>query len=153
MKCIKPIFSGNTCDTSVKFAGKERNDCTVRALASAGAMHYDKAHELLKKYGRKDRFGANFNTMHKAYREAGFALDSVHGSTLSAKYVARITQLQASTGTTLANILPKLAFGQYIVNVTGHAVAVVNGKLIDTFDNPAGKRVIAVFKKIENFAE
>jgi hypothetical protein len=53
----------------------------------------------------------------------------------------------SSEGITLAKILPKLHTGSYIVNITGHAVAVVDGKLIDTFDNSANKRVISVFKK------
>lgn len=153
MKYIKADSRGNTCDTSVKFAGKERNDCTVRSLASASGMHYDQAHELLKKYGRKDRHGARFSTMHKAYDEAGFVLNSVHGTTGQARFVARSTKREAEAGITLGKILPKLAFGEYIVNVTGHAVAVVNGKIIDTFDNPSGKRVVAVFKKVEKFGE
>lgn len=131
----------------------ETRDCTVRALSNASGIHYDQAHELLKKHGRKNRCGAFFSTMLKAYREADFVLDSVHGTTSAAKHAARISGRKASEGITLAKILPKLAFGEYIVNTTGHAVAVVNGKIIDTFDNPAGKRVVAVFKKVEKFGE
>jgi hypothetical protein len=122
-------------------------------LAAASGMHYDQAHELLKKHGRKNRCGAFFSTMLKAYGEADFVLESVHGTTQSARYAARIAKRQASDGITLAKMLPKLAFGEYIVNTTGHAVAVVNGRIIDTFDNPAGKRVVAVFKRINKFGE
>jgi hypothetical protein len=153
MQKIQAVTRGNTCETSAVFAGKEKNDCTVRSLASAASIHYDNAHALLKKHGRKDRHGAYFGTMLKAYTEAGFVLDSVHGTTGAARHAAHIAQRQAQDGVTLAKILPKLAFGEYIVNTTGHAVAVVNGKIIDTFDNPAGKRVVAIFKKIEKFAE
>jgi hypothetical protein len=153
MQKIEAATRGNTCDTSVEFAGKETRDCTVRALASASGMHYDNAHALLKKHGRKNRCGAFFGTMLRAYNEAGFVLDSVHGTTGAARCAARISNRKADDGITLAKILPKLAFGEYIVNTTGHAVAVVNGKIIDTFDNPAGKRVVAVFKKIEKFGE
>jgi hypothetical protein len=147
MKYIKADSRGATAD------GFEHNDCTVRALANASSMHYDNAHALLKKHGRKDRHGAKFRTMQAAYSEAGFVLDSVHGTTGQARFVARVTKRQAEAGITLGKILPKLAFGEYIVNITGHAVAVVNGKVIDTFDNQAGKRVVAVFKKIEKFGE
>ncbi len=153
MKTVKAVFRGNTCDTSVMFAGKERNDCTVRSLASASGMHYDKAHELLKKHGRKNGCGAFFSTMLKAYGEADFVLESVHGTTGAARHASYIANRQLSEGITLAKILPKLAFGEYIVNTTGHAVAIVNGRIIDTFDNPAGKRVVAVFKRIEKFGE
>lgn len=143
MQKIQAVTRGATS------AGETR-DCTVRALSNASEMPYDQAHALLKKHGRKDRRGAFFSTMLKAYNEAGFVLDSVHGTTHSARYAALISKRKAQEGITLANILPKLAFGEYIVNTTGHAVAVVNGKIIDTFDNPAGKRVVAVFKKIDS---
>jgi hypothetical protein len=147
MKYIKADSRGATA------GGLEHNDCTVRALANASGMDYFDAHNLLSKHGRKNHCGAKFGTMHKAYDEAGFVLNSVHGTTGQARYVARITKREAQEGITLAKMLPKLAFGEYIVNVTGHAVAVVNGKVIDTFNNPAGKRVIAVFKKVEKFGE
>lgn len=147
MKYVKADSRGATA------GGLEKNDCTVRALANASGMDYFDAHNLLSKYGRKKYCGAKFGTMHNAYRDAGFLLNSVHGTTGQARYVARVTKRIAEDGVTLAKILPKLAFGEYIVNITGHAVAVVNGKIIDTFDNPAGKRVIAVFKKVEKFGE
>jgi hypothetical protein len=146
MKTVQAVTRGAT-------STGETRDCTVRALSNASGMHYDQAHSLLKKHGRKNRCGAFFSTMLKAYTEAGFVLDSVNGTTGAAKHAARIAKRQASEGITLAKILPKLAFGEYIVNTTGHAVAVVNGKIIDTFDNPAGKRVVAVFKKVEKFGE
>jgi hypothetical protein len=146
MQKIQAVTRGATS------AGETR-DCTVRALSNASGMHYDQAHELLKKNGRKDRCGAFFGTMFAAYTQAGFVLDSVHGTTVSARYAARFANRKAEVGVTLAKLLPKLAFGEYIVNTTGHAVAVVNGKIIDTFDNPAGKRVVAVFKKVEKFGE
>jgi hypothetical protein len=125
----------------------ESNDCTVRALANATGMDYTDAHALLKKHGRKDRRGANYRTFIGAYAEAGFEVVSVHGSTRSAGVAERIAEVEASKGCTLKNIMPKLQHGVYIVNITGHALAVVHGKVIDTFSSPAGKRVIAVFKK------
>ncbi len=146
MKTVQAITRGAT-------STGETRDCTVRALSNAGGLHYDQAHALLKKHGRKDRRGAFFGTMLIAYNEADFVLDSVHGTTASARAAARIAKHEAQEGISLAKLLPKLAFGEYIVNTTGHAVAVVNGKIIDTFDNPAGKRVVAVFKKIEKFGE
>jgi len=144
MQKIQAVYRGATSST-----GNERNDCTVRALANATEMSYEKAHALLKKHGRKDCKGAYFTTMKPAYEEAGFVLYGVYGTTRAARYTAHVTKQKANAGTTLAKLLPTLGFGEYIVNTTGHAVAVVNGKIIDTFDNPAGKRVVAVFKKVD----
>lgn len=125
----------------------EDNDCTVRALANATGMDYADAHALLKKHGRKDRRSVNHRTFISAYAEVGFEVMQVFGSTRSAREAERITEVKASKGCTLKNIMPKLQHGVYIVNITGHALAVVHGKVIDTFSSPAGKRVIAVFKK------
>lgn len=147
MKTIQSFTRGATA------GGLEKNDCTVRALANAGGIDYADAHILLKKHGRKNHCGAKFGTMHKAYTEAGFALDSVHGTGGQSRYVARFTKREAEKGITLGKLLPKLSFGEYIVNVNGHALAVVNGRIIDTFDNSAAKRVVAVFKKVEKFGE
>lgn len=135
-------------DYGVATAEMENRDCTVRALANAADMPYQQAHALLKKHGRKDRRGAYFHTMMEAYKEAGFVVRSLHGTTGSARYASRLTKMKAQEGITLERVLDRLSVGEFIVNVTGHALAVVNGKIIDTFDNPAGKRVVAIFEKI-----
>lgn len=152
MKYIKASSRGVSSADSVRFAGKEDNDCTVRALASANSMRYDKAHKLLKKFGRKDRKGAFFGTMLNAYNEVGFELKTIHGNTGTAKDARNICSYFGANyhfkkGITLGKLLPNLAIGNYIVNITGHAIAVVDGEIIDTSDNSANKRVIAVFKK------
>jgi len=148
MRKIQAAYRGATCEK-----GNETKDCSVRALSNATEMPYEKAHALLKKHGRKDCRGVFFKTLKGAYEEAGFTLYGVYGSTRAARYAAHISDQKTAEGVTLGKLLPTLGFGEYIVNVTGHAVAVVNGKLIDTFDNPAGKRVVAVFKRINKFGE
>lgn len=125
----------------------EQNDCTVRSLANATGMDYADAHALLKKHGRKDRRGAQYRTFVDAYAEAGFEVVSVHGTTRCARVAERIAEVEASKGITLKTIMPNLQHGVYIVNTTGHALAVVHGKVIDTFSSPAGKSVVMVFKK------
>jgi hypothetical protein len=143
MQKVQPISRGATCLNEV-----EAKDCTVRALANAGEMPYAEAHAVLKKHGRKERKGAFFNTMKAAYEEAGFVLEGVYGTTSAARFVSNESNRTARRGITLGNLISSLVSGNYIVNTTGHAVAVVNGRIIDTFDNPAGKRVISVFKKV-----
>lgn len=125
----------------------ELNDCTVRALANASGMPYESAHALLKKHGRKNMRGAFFDTMKDAYAEAGFEVHKVFGTTRSARFASHKTEMEPSAGCTLKRLMPQLQNGTYIVNITGHALAVVNGKVIDTFSSPAGKRVVAVFKR------
>lgn len=143
MQKVQAISRGATCLNEV-----EAKDCTVRALANAGEMSYAEAHAVLKKHGRKERKGAFFNTMKAAYEESGFVLEGVYGRTSSARFVANESKRIAGKGITLGNLISSLASGNYIVNTTGHAVAVVNARIIDTFDNPAGKRVISLFRKV-----
>lgn len=149
---MKQVFSVDRGVTS----SAESSDCTVRALANAAEIPYDVAHALLKKHGRKDRKGATFKTLHAAYEEAGFRLISLHGDGKRARYAARHTGTEHARkwqdGITFGKLVDKLQYGEYIINVTGHAVAVVNGKVIDTFHNNARKRVVAVYKRI-NFGE
>jgi hypothetical protein len=133
----------------------ETNDCTVRALANAAEIPYDVAHRVLKKHGRKDRKGATFATLNAAYQECGFRLVSLHGDGKRACFAARHTNTDSrkwKDGITFGKLVEQIPYGEYIINVTGHAVAVVNGKVIDTFHNNARKRVVAVYKRI-NFGE
>lgn len=153
MKTVLSVDRGVT-------SSAEYNDCTVRALANAADVPYDVAHRVLKKHGRPDRKGACFKTLHAAYEECGFRLVSLHGDGKRSRFAARHVDANASTssvkwvdGITFGKLLERLPpYGEYIINVTGHAVAVVNGKVIDTFNNNARKRVVAVYKRI-NFGE
>jgi len=149
MKTVLSVDRGVT-------SSAESNDCTVRALANAADVPYDVAHRVLKKHGRPDRKGATFKTLHGAYEECGFRLVSLHGDGKRARFAARHTDIDSrkwQDGITFGKLVEQLPpYGEYIINVTGHAVAVVNGKVIDTFHNNARKRVVAVYKRI-NFGE
>lgn len=128
----------------------ESRDCTVRALANAAMMDYDDAHELLAYYGRPSRRGAKFGTMFPAYAEAGFTKVTAFGTTKASRYVRyhfgnMIEDCQ--NGITLENFCKKYNKGRYIVVYSGHALAVVNGQIIDKFANPANKRVVLAFSK------
>ena len=48
-------------------------------------------------------------------------------------------------GFTLKTFVSKRPKGRHIVLIKGHALAVCNGAVIDTFASRAGKRVIAVY--------
>lgn len=150
MKTVLSVDRGVT-------SSAESNDCTVRALANAADIAYETAHAALKKHGRSDRKGATFKTLNAAYEECGFRLVSLHGDGRRARYAAWHTGVEHGRkwkeGITFGKLVESLPpYGEYIINVTGHAVAVVNGKVIDTFHNNARKRVVAVYKRI-NFGE
>lgn len=143
MQYIKSVCKG-------QMRSDELKDCSVRALSSAAEMHYDDAHELLAYHGRIDRKGCNSITLMQAYSDAGFNNVTVFGSSKSSKYysiafASKITK--SEKGITLQNFCKKYNKGSYIVSYNGHALAVVNGEVIDKGDNPANKRVVIAFKR------
>lgn len=143
MNYIKPIDFGETRED-------EARDCTVRALANMTMMEYDDAHEHMAYYGRPNRRGASPKVLMDGYLAAGLTNVQVFGTTKGARYYARkygnVVQ-NPEKGITLENFCKKFNKGRYIVVYSGHALAVVNGQVIDKFSNAAGKRVILAFSK------
>jgi hypothetical protein len=141
---IAPISIGKTSPSA-----REKDDCSVRALANAADIDYEDAHYCLKEHGRIFGEGVFFETYHRAYLSAGFELFGVYGTTNSAKYIKHKTKVQSKPGLVLSNLLPTIQDGAYIVMVSGHALAVIDGEIIDTERNKANKRVVAVYKNID----
>tara|TARA_R110000796_G_scaffold104712_2_gene214583 strand:+ start:1005 stop:1436 length:432 start_codon:yes stop_codon:yes gene_type:complete len=143
MQYIKSVPNAQT-------RSSESKDCAVRALASAAVMDYDEAHELLAYYGRPDRRACVGFTLVSAYVDAGFRDITVFGSTSGAEYYRRTFKHSISRsekGITLKNFCKTYNKGRYIVSYKGHAVAVVNGEVIDIGSNLANKRVMIAFKR------
>lgn len=143
MNYIKPIDFGETREG-------ESKDCAVRALANASLMEYDDAHEHMAYHGRQDRRGTQHKTLVEGYMDAGFTKMTVFGTTKGAMFYSRKYERFVDShenGITLENFCKKFNKGRYIVVYSGHALAVVNGQVVDKFSNAAGKRVILAFSK------
>jgi Tfp pilus assembly protein PilN len=126
----------------------ESDDCTVRALANATAISYAKAHAALKHHGRQDKKGVTTDVIVPAYKTFGLNLVSIHGDAKGARYLkAWYSYVQQEKGITLKTFLDKADKNKkYVLLTRDHALAVVNSEVIDTFDNRANKRVVAVFE-------
>jgi hypothetical protein len=112
----------------------EKRDCAVRALAIATGLSYDGAHRRCRDAGR--RYGMGFNNK---------------------KYAAALQRLgfiecPAFKKSTLADALPGLKHGRFIVYVEGHFFAVVHGTHMDMVDCPESlnRRVRWVYKLTDN---
>ena len=102
---------------------KQRNDCTVRALATVQELSYDEAHDLLVDAGRK--YGRGFHLTAWLGQQA-FA------SKLSFPAQAGRPRMNLAT---FCREYPK---GRYICQVAKHVVAVVDGIVYDeTPSDPA----------------
>lgn len=144
-KFITPISGGKTSTGLFE----EEQDCTVRALANSGDMEYIDAHQVLKEHGRKNRTGTYFHTYHTAYLSCGFELCASYGTTQSARYTQYKTGIKQSKGIVLSKLLETIPEGSYIVLVTGHALSVIDGEVVDTVYTSTNKRVVALYKKID----
>jgi hypothetical protein len=124
----------------------ESNDCTVRALANVLGAPYKLAHRIMAAAGRKQNHGMRFDDWHPVYTRLGLRLVSLHGTTKGARYASYKLGIRPAAGTTLANLLPSLQKGRYLLKYSGHVFAVIDGKVLDYGDNPAGTRIQAVYK-------
>ena len=124
----------------------EANDCTVRALANAYGMPYKLAHKIMAKQGRKSKSGLHPAKTHEALTRMGFNLLGVYGTTKKARFLARMLDCQPKAGITLATLLTSIGLGRYVVTIRGHALAIVNGEVLDYGNNLANSHVATVYK-------
>ena len=110
----------------------ETKDCTVKALAIACNQPYIKAHAIMSQRGRINRHGANAPQYLSALSDLGFR--AVHVPRTTAKTISSLhKQLDPSK--------------RYIVEVSGHLLAYVNGTIEDWTGDPERK---PSRKRIEN---
>lgn len=112
---------------SVSDAGRyswEHNDCAVRAMADATGKPYAECHALLKAAGRKDRSGTYEATVTKA-----LGVPFTRTGRRAWGYRAKDTR------PTAAKLMRELPKGNYIVFVTGHFFALVDGVHLDMADS------------------
>ena len=121
----------------------EHNDCMVRAVTNVTGKSYDEVHAIMKKFGRKDRCGTPWYVCAAVMNHLGFEGIAI-GKNRTASYMKRVHGMQhEQKGVTLKRLTQDLPRGKFVVIVRGHATALVNGNIIDTFDNN-GNRDVAV---------
>lgn len=102
----------------------EGNDCTVKAVAIACQIPYEEAHQYLSKLGRRKGRGW-YHATH------------IRGNKLVRGYIDNLEKIGVAytpvkvNSRTVSQVERELKDGHYIVQVSGHALAVVNGKVED----------------------
>ena len=121
-----------------ELAKSEKNDCFVRAVASATGSHYDSAHSFVKEtFDRKHKKGTKFmeGTM-KKLEDSGFTIDNKnfnikvlpkHRVTNSYKLYGEIVKRKK----TVKSFIKDNPKGTFILGVSKHAFTVKDGQLID----------------------
>jgi len=110
---------------------RQRNDCTVRALAIAGSLSYDDAYDLLKESGRKCSRGFQFSTwLNRQKWAARISFPAVKGQ-------------RRMNPATFVRQFPK---GRFICQVAKHVFAIVDGVLLDSFENRPDRCIYAAWE-------
>ena len=101
------------------YAAGEKNDCSVKALAIAANMPYRQAHEIMRKFGRKNRRGAfNFQIL-AAMRAVGLNLENISNHISNFSTVNRFEQFHGNIK------------GTFVIFVHNHVLVWKNGKTED----------------------
>lgn len=109
----------------------QKNDCTVRALAIARGLPYDEAYDILKDAGRKCSRGFDF------VRWIATQPWATKIAFPAAKGQRRMTPAQFCIDH------PR---GTFILRVSKHVFAVVDGVVHDTFENRPDRCVYTAFR-------
>ncbi len=133
-------------------AGREHNDCAVKALAVAAGVSYDDAHAFWELHGRKPRRGTFTNeTLPYCRRSADFS-ELGFRATRVGGHSTRYNEDECGTDsgwvpfhTTLRAFCRSNPQGSFIVCVAHHALAVVDGTVVD-YTNSDLRRIRDVWK-------
>lgn len=111
-------------------AAGEGKDCTVRAIAAVCSVSYDLAHSYLEGVGRVRGKG------YQLWGHLGVCRD------IFGHHITRLTPMRL----TLARAINTYRSGRYILGTCDHAMALIDGKVVDTFLQGARTRVWFVYR-------
>lgn len=110
---------------------KQKNDCTVRAWATANHIPYDEAYDVLKSFGRKSGRGIDFK---------GFANTQIN-------IVSRISfpAVKGKKRMNIGKFCNQYDKGIFIIKTAKHVSAVLDGVVHDTFEPRHDRCVYAAY--------
>lgn len=120
----------------------ETNDCAVRALAIATQTPYAEVHKNLKAKGRRDRRGTKLAWITEAVKQLAPGSEEIVPSSISSCG----SRFRISYPN-LSDTLRKYREGRYVIVVTGHAIAVIDGIVHDSGQIKGGRsRVRRIYR-------
>ena len=145
---LKNFKSGYAVSGSNATAKVEKNDCVVRAIANACEVNYSQAHKYVaEKFNRKNGDGTKYlmSTLDKTnmikFDEAGQLNMFDEGNVHSIKSLGKMPKFggdlinpqykHKKVAYTVKAFAQKYNVGKFIVAVNAHALAIVNGVVMD----------------------
>ena len=140
------LFTQEVGWMAADFGIKDKNDCAIRAIANVTTgKGYVMLRQEMMDMGRKLNRGTPWHILDKVYREQGAKTILLWGKAgLKMKHLVNYSAI-TEEGITLKRFVETHPTGRHIVIVRGHALALVNGRIIDTVNNRLGKRVMASY--------
>jgi hypothetical protein len=128
----------------------ERNDCSVRALMTAVGCTYTAAHATLASIGRQHRKGVMTYSL-KRLLDSGEALHGhtftrVHDTSWGTTWTGRSWRASRMGTISLARFAAANPVGTFYVLKSGHAFAMVDGVVVDTWKPGARCKVTAAWR-------
>ena len=144
MKTKTPYISSSVAIKGIaesNLAQSEKDDCVVRAFASAFGVTYDYAHKKVAEvFGRKNRqgtlhFGLTMNAL--ASKQIKFNRKGVTPikEDIGLSYWFEVKGKSTLRNMTTAKFLEKYSKGTYIVTVKGHAFTIKDGVVIGNLED------------------
>lgn len=120
----------------------ERKDCTVRSLAVAADISYDKAHDIARRSGRKNGKGwYSDRILHVAQADGLLEFVQIPSGMQVTSHLYGTVRYR-----TLAQIVTRFPTGRYIVTTSRHAMALIDGVIHDRGLSGARSRVCEIFE-------
>ncbi len=122
-------------------AKSERNDCVVRAIASAYDIEYNKAHQWVsdkfKRQFRKGTFGLPIGMDRMSTDNTRFNYKKT--KTIDSKY---LTTNNGKSKMTVGTFAKEYNTGTYIIRVSGHAFTIKDGSVIGNLEDATKLRKV-----------
>ena len=118
----------------------EHNDCAVRAVANSANIPYAQAHAMMKLSGRKDRKATYQFVSQKVLKELGAVRIPEIGYAYESKTPGTTYRVK------LKNFCKRYPLGRYWICYNGHALAVVDGVVHDSFKSLPGRLITEAWK-------
>lgn len=132
--------------TKTESFSHEKSDCAVRAMMTVTGSSYAEAHALLAdRCGRKDGKGTTTSLLIKLLN-SGEILGSTFERVLWADYAWTGKTWTRKGRKALKTVAKMFAKGSFYCLMRGHAFAIVDGALVDTWKVPAGSKVFGVWR-------
>lgn len=148
----KPLtFIGNT---SPKFVHRnESSDCAIVAASVVTGHSYEHIHSIAKNHGRVNKTGTTMSALFRMYADIGLTdvfLTSefeISESLLSTmRDLSSMMKFKRRANITLKKFLEKNSSGKYVCLIQNHALAVIEGKLVDFSPRQSDVKITAFFR-------